>query len=238
MGYHTDQCSQRLCQPTIRGVHKGHGLPLNITMLWKYLRSIPWGTSVSTWVAVSIQIIGKNEFKDTVRICHKHVSESLCSLASLGLSLVDFIRCQLYALLPGTVENIIAKHDTVLEITVIVFAKGPRLLSMIELVNTAELSSRTELGDAGYKHNSMIQKRMKVTGGRTRSGRIEDHRLKGTPAWYLEELWRAPKAGKARQTPWVWQKGVIRGVQKLGGNEHAQKEDHHSLSRLPFGERK
>lgn len=123
-------------------------------------------------------------------------------------------------------------------ITVIIFAKGPRLLSMIELINTVEPFSRAELGDAGCKHNSTIQKRMKVTGGRTRSGRIEDHRLKGTAAWYLEELWRAPKAGKARQTPWVWQKRVIWGVQKLGENEHAQKEDHHSLSGLPFGERK
>lgn len=98
-------------------------------------------------------------------------------------------------------ENITAKHDTVLMIAVIIFAKGPRLLSTTELTNTAELSSRAERGDAGCTHNSTIQKRRKVTGGGTRSGRIEDHRLKGTPAWYLEELWRAPKAGKARQTP-------------------------------------
>lgn len=36
---------------------------------------------------------------------------------------------------------------------------------MIALINTTELSLRTELGDASYKHNSMIQKGMKVTGG-------------------------------------------------------------------------
>lgn len=36
---------------------------------------------------------------------------------------------------------------------------------MIALINSIKLSSRIEFGDAGYKHNSMIQKRMKVIEG-------------------------------------------------------------------------
>lgn len=57
----------------------------------------------------------KNEFKDIVITGQKHVSQSLCSLAFLGLSFTDFIKCQLSAVLPDIEENIIAKQDTVLD---------------------------------------------------------------------------------------------------------------------------